>query len=229
LRKLLVASVATALLAISAPVAAHAGGRTFAGGCYFISLEDPTPGGQLGGQNVRNGVVVFTVVPTTGGVPNGSAFTASCELRVNGMIQGTVLGPTSGTGFVADATTIQFTARPTDVVSMCTHVSSVNGDETVCSDPGTTDPIPKPVIDAIDAVFDTIELVIDLLDELVFSQLDPTLCAVLVTLAPTVNGLGHPELIHIEPASGDLFIGGIVFTPPPGGDLFWDCPPYVSG
>jgi hypothetical protein len=197
------------------------------GSCGFNTLNDTTPGGQLGGQDVWNGEVYLAVVMFD---PNGlsASGTVSCELRVNGVSQGTVLGPDSGTGIVVDANTIQFTASVTDVVSLCLHVNTDYENSVDCNDATTTQVVPQPVIDAIDAVFAAINGVIDLLNQNVFSQLDPTICSVLIGLAPTVNGLGHPELIHIDPATGDLFIGGIIFTPPPGGDLFWDCPPYVT-
>ena len=206
MKKLLLA-VTVGMLAATAPISAHADGATYIGGCGFATLNDTTPGGQLGGQDVWNGAVRLAVVPATAGAPNGSAVTASCELKVNGVSQGTVLGPVSGVGAVAAGGQIQFTAAITDIVSMCTHVTSVNGTEVVCVDATTTQIVPQPVIDAINAV-------IDLLNDNVFSQIDPTICPVLAALAP---GAG-PVIINSE---GDIWIGS---SNPE--DKFWDCPPY---
>jgi len=187
--------------------------------------------GQLGGQNVWNGGVYLLVVPTdTAGTPTGATATVSCELKVNGVSQGTVLGPTTGTGVVADAAQIQFTAEVTDVVSLCDHVTV--GSETIvfCGDATTTQLVPQPVIDAIDSVFDVlitvaetvdgvIATVFDLLNELVLKPTDVATCAALVAIAPVANTLG-PDVIFID-GTGDTWIGGVSED-----TKFWDCPPY---
>jgi hypothetical protein len=56
-----------------------------------------------------------------------------------------------------------------------------------------------------------------ILNQTVFSQLDPATCSMLIALAPTVDGLGHPELLYIDPPTGDVYVGT---------GLVWDCPPY---
>jgi hypothetical protein len=70
---------------------------------------------------------------------------------------------------------------------------------------------PPSLIDALNTVFEVVNEGI--------APVDPTVCAQLVALAPTVNGLGHPELASIDPATGDT---GVLGSP------FWDCPPYDS-
>jgi hypothetical protein len=56
----------------------------------------------------------------------------------------------------------------------------------------------------------------------VLQNVDPILCGVLKTLAPTVDSLPTSSVLYIDPASGDTYVGG---TGPSA--LFWDCPPYV--
>ncbi len=206
MKKLLMAGLAVGMLTMGAPLSpAQADGLTYVGGCGFATLNDTTPGGQLGGQDVWNGAVRLAVIPTTAGVPNGSAVSASCELKVNGVSQGTVLSAT-GTGFAFNAGQIQFTAAITDIVSMCTHVTSVNGTEVVCADATTTQIIPQPVIDLLELVG------------------DPLVCAVLIAAAPTVNSTVPSSITYIDPATGDWFLLG-TSTPD---NLFWDCPPYIT-
>jgi hypothetical protein len=194
----------------SAPITAHAASFDYRGGCGFDTLNDTTPGGQLGGQDVWNGGVYLAVVPTdtsANKVPTGATAAVSCELKVNGVSQGTVLGPVSGTGFVAAAGTIQFTAAVTDVVSLCDHVTVGSETIVVCGDATTTQIVPQPIVDAIDAV-------ITLINDNVLSQIDPTICPVLASLAP---GAG-PVIINSE---GDVYIGSTNQT-----DKWYDCPPY---
>jgi hypothetical protein len=64
--------------------------------------------------------------------------------------------------------------------------------------------VPQPVIDLIN-------MLIDLLNEMVFEQIDPTICPVIGSLAP-----GVPGVVDIT-AEGDIYI----LT-----EFFWDCPPY---
>jgi hypothetical protein len=192
------------MLTGAAPVAAHADGVNFKGGCGFASLNDTTPGGQLGGQDVWNGAVRIAVVandPT-------ATISADCILKVNGVSQGTVLTGTSAGPVSVGAGSIQFTAAVTDIVSLCAHVKAtgaVNFEETVCVDATTTQVIPQPVVDLLEMVG------------------DPLVCAVLKALAPTVNALPG-GLIYIDPATGDTWIPG---DPSSNDNLFWDCPPYV--
>jgi hypothetical protein len=104
-----------------------------------------------------------------------------------------------------------------------------------CGDATTTQVVPQPVIDAIDLVLNTVidglNTVNDLLNQLVFEPTDSVTCAVLLTIRDAVNGLGHPEIIHID-TDGDLHAGGALLaalgadTTDPAYDLVWDCPPY---
>jgi hypothetical protein len=140
------ALLAIALVAAAAPTA-HADQAGYRGGCGLASLADVTPGGQLGGQHVWNGAVHLAVVPDA----EPATVSAYCELKVNGVDQGTVLSPRSGTGAVLDANTVQYTAAPTDVVSLCTHVQVNAATSVDCADvAGTT--VPRELLDALDAL-----------------------------------------------------------------------------
>ncbi len=238
MKKLLMATLAVGMLTVSAPIAAHAAHTSYRGGCGFATLNDTTPGGQLGGQDVWNGEVDMEIIATDSSankVPQPFAISAFCELLVNGVSQGTVLGPQSGIGFVAAVGQIQFTASTTDIVSLCDNVT-VDGESTRnCTDAVITQIIPQPVIDLLDMVINTaidaLNTVNDLLNQLVFEPTDFVTCTALVALQGTVNGLNQPGIAHID-SDGDLHLGGAVLaalgadTSDPDYDLFWDCPPY---
>jgi hypothetical protein len=200
MKRLLVAALAAAAL-VPFGQAAHASGTTYKGGCGFDTLNDTTPGGQLGGQDVWNGGVYLAVVATdAAGTPTGGAVTASCELKVNGVSQGTVLGPKAGTGAVADAGTVQFTAAVTDIVSLCAHVTTASGTEVTCNDATTTQIVPQPVIDAINLVLDTFA-------ELTKDTDGPT-CMVLINLAPVVNATTSVTTLSMDLDDCDIWLAG---------------------
>jgi hypothetical protein len=89
------------------------------GVCAFWVVDDASPGGVFGGPAVWDGVVYVKT-----GTPG-----VTCELKVNGVSQGTVL-----VGLPAGL--LQFTAALTNVVSICHHVGPVSG----CGD-GTARPL----------------------------------------------------------------------------------------
>ena len=198
MKRLLVAAIAAATL-VPFGQAAHAASFDYVGGCGFDTLNDTTPGGQLGGQDVWNGGVYLAVVPTdTAGTPTGAAVSVSCELKVNGVSQGTVLTG-NGTGAAFAAGQIQFTAAITDIVSLCDHVTV--GAETIvnCGDATTTQIIPQPVIDAIDAVFQAIADAT--------AGTDPLMCSVIAPLAPSVNSVGGTT-VHVDTDDCDIYLFG---------------------
>jgi len=51
----------------------------------------------------------------------------------------------------------------------------------------------------------------------------PVECAELKTMAPTVDSLPTAAWYYIDPATGDLYIGGTTQD-----DLVIDCPPFVA-
>lgn len=126
MKTLLTGALAAGLLLGSAPAAHAHPNYHYLGGCRMVLFQDVTPGGQLGGQDVWNGLYYVDVVATdSGGVPAPPASrSVSCEIRVNGISQGVVLGPMVGTGFGAVVATgsVQFTAAVTDDLELCERV-----------------------------------------------------------------------------------------------------------
>jgi hypothetical protein len=214
------------MLAATAPLSAHADGANFKGTCRISSVNDTTPDGTLGGQNVWNGQVNILVVANDAG-----SISANCSLKVNGANQGVVLDAGAGTGVVAAAGRVTFTAAVTDTVTICTNVTTSAGSESVCADLTTTPICPvqvcgdggalDQVIAILDGVLTTLDGVINTVNEAT-KIVDPALCGALTTIAPTVNGLPTAAVLYIDPATGDTFVGGTTAN-----DLFWDCPPYV--
>jgi len=125
-----------ALLAAAAltPAAAHADPSSdFVGGCDAATVNDTTPGGTLGGQESWHGLVWAHVVPVdSAGVPTGAAVAATCELRVDGVSRGTVLDAGSGTGAVAGAGPLAFTASVADPIEICAVVTIGSVTPTKC-------------------------------------------------------------------------------------------------
>jgi hypothetical protein len=127
--KFMLVGLSASLLALTAPIAAHADGASFKGGCSAEVTNDGTSGGVLGGQDVWNGDVRVVVVPNDLG-----QVTASCSIKVNGVDRGVAL-TASGTGIAVGAGRITFTAAVSDVVALCTTVTTPStGSETVCAD-----------------------------------------------------------------------------------------------
>jgi hypothetical protein len=211
LKKILLATV-VGILAATAPLSAHADGANFKGTCRISSVNDTTPGGQLGGQNVWNGQVNILVVANDAG-----SISANCTLKVNGVSQGVVLDAGAGTGFVAAAGRVTFTSAVTDTVTICTNVTTSGGSESVCADLTTTPICPEQVcgdggvLDQVFAVLNT-----------VLGAIDPTICPVIAANRGVVNSLPTASVLFIG-ADGDIFVGGTTAD-----DLFYDCPPYVT-
>jgi hypothetical protein len=208
-RLVLAALAAGAALVVPAPMA-HAGDAGYAGTCRFSTLNDVTPGGQLGGNNSWNGQVNVAVVATNGGdpaVPTGDPISVDCELRINGISQGVVLHA-EGPGVAAGADDLTYTSVEGDVVSMCTNVTITHADHThessVCVDATRTQIVPQPVIDAINLVLDFIAdntIVVDMI-----------VCPILAGL-PDVPGVLEWD------DGGDTYLLG---------ELFLDCYPYAT-
>lgn len=195
MKKLLVA-VTLGMLAVTAPTSAHADGVGFKGGCRFATMNDTTPDGTLGGNNVWNGQVNLLVVANDAG-----SISANCSIKVNGANQGVVLDAGAGVGVVASVGRVTFTAADTDTVSLCTNVTTSAGSESVCVDATVTDICAEQICG--DGGF---------LDQLNGGLI----CAVMRALAPIVNPLFAPQL-YIDPSDGDVWVYDFRIL---------DCPPY---
>jgi hypothetical protein len=216
MRKLLAATV-VGLLAVTAPLPAHADGAGFRGSCRFSSTHDTTPDGTLGGHDTWTGQVDVLVVAKDAG-----AISATCSLKVNGVSQGVVLDAGSRTGFAAAAGPLTYRAGVSDVVSLCTNVTTSAGAESWCGFGPETALCPDEVCGR-DGV---LEQVLTILDGLfwpgdLYTLVDATVCPELLSLRSTVDALPTAGLLSIGP-DGDVFVGGTTAD-----DLFWDCPPYT--
>jgi hypothetical protein len=190
--------------------AVRAGGRA----------RHPTPGHQLSGDSGSHLLFGVFVATDSAHVPQPTyPISAHCEIRINGVSQGSTFGgfgPGGGVTVVLEP--FVFYAAETDVVEVCDHVT-VDG-ETFVTCHGTSFVTLPDVVGAVVAVLDT---VVATLNDLVFEPTDPVTCGVLLALAPTVNAL-PPDVAHVD-ADGDLHRGGTLLGPDPN-DLIWDCPPY---
>jgi hypothetical protein len=207
MRELLVATV-VGMLAVTAPLPAHADGAGFRGDCRISTVNDTTPGGTLGGPDTWTGQVDVLVVARDAG-----PISATCSIKVNGVDQGVLLDAGSGSGFVAAAGPATFRAAVTDTILLCTNVTTSAGYEP-CAYTFQTVLCPYEVCGAGGALDQARELV---------ASLDPAVCAQLVAAAPTVDDVPTADSVYVDPATGDTFVGGRTAA-----DLFWDCPPYES-
>ena len=217
MKKLLVATVA-GLVAATVALPARADGPGYSGTCRLTTLNDTLPG-SFGGQDSWTAQVVIAVVATT---PGDAMVSAGCWLRVNGGSESKVLDATVAGVVGAGAGRTTFNAAVDDIVELCTHVTTtLAGASDVCVALTTTPVCPDQVcgegglVDQAVALLDTTDPV--------FYALDPAICARLVALSETVDTVPAFGLVHVDPATGDTYVGGT--TPE---YLFWDCPPYVE-
>lgn len=202
--------VAVAVTAPPMTLAAHASGNT-RGGCSLISADDPTIGGQLGGEGAFRGEVLLAAGATDGSsaIDPTRPISGACEIRINGVSQG-VVAQATGTGVAIAASTVQYQASPTDVVELCTH-TDVNGESSVeCAQTTSEQEIPQPVVDLLFAIGDTVSPVL-------WGNLNPVICPVLATIARDVTTTNTLP-VRIGP-DGDVYLFGA---------LAHDCAPYQS-
>jgi hypothetical protein len=213
--------VATLLATALVPGVAHADPYFgYEGRCSYATLNDTTPNAALGGQSTWNGVARVYVVPVDeDGVPTGAPVAARCELVVNDVSRGIVLDAGSGTGAVAAAGPLTYTAAVTDVVYLCTVVTIGSVTDRTCAVTLPATPICPRLVCGDGGLLD---VVIATVNEAA-KALDPATCAALAAAAPTVDGLPSAGFLYVDPATGDTYAGGT--TP---ADLLWDCPPYVT-
>ena len=187
-KKIMMAGLAVGALALGAP-AAHADDPTF--DCNFNSVQQEASTGQSF-EGAAYGYVVHA---------GDAGATIRCYIAVNGS---EVSSTPTGTGVTAGRLT--YSAGDTDVVTFHAEVCTSHGCSTHDYETVRQQIPPQEVIDALNAV-------IDLLNDNVFSQIDPTLCPLLAGLAGTYG----PVTIG---ADGDVSIDPL--------GLIWDCPPYVE-
>jgi hypothetical protein len=203
MRKVLLGTLAAGLLALGVPAASAHDNDAVKWSCNVV--REP-----IGIFN--SGPYFLAGVAATAEAGGGTFW---CEIRVNGVGVSNSIH-THGENVFVTAGPLRGYSTDETGFEVCGHITWDDGHTPLDSCTPTLGVPNDPVTDLLDTLND------------LSKNLDPAICSVLMTLAPTVNGLGHPELIHIDEATGDLFLLGVVLTPPPGGDLFWDCPPYNS-
>ena len=202
-KKIMMAGLAVGALALGAP-AAHADDPTF--DCNFNSVQQEASTGQAH-EGAAYGFVVHA---------GDTSATIRCYIAVNG---GEASSTPTSVGVTAGRLT--YSAGDTDVVTfhaeVCTsHGCFIHDYETVRQDvpPQEVWDLLFSLAETLDAtlapVYAAIDGVITLLNDTVFSQIDPTICPVIGSLAP---GAG-PVVIT---SAGDISVDGIGV---------WDCPPY---
>ncbi len=200
MRRTLLASLLLAVVPAAPAAAGDAADLRFLRGCEFDTVaQDTVTGGRYAGVLYAK-VVAYSVRPEQYPV---TVTSIGCELRVNGH---TVLRsgtwPGAGPVGVVPPEPIEFAAGDTDWVELCTLVDVVDGEGdahhlTRC--PGaTTLPMPPPWM-------------ADLVDD-AFTLADAAACERFVAAAPYL-----PPPVTVGP-DGDVYVGG---------ELWWDCPPYV--
>jgi hypothetical protein len=211
-KKLLLAAV-VGMVAVTAPLSAHADGTGYVGTCRISTVNDTTPGGVLGGQRVWNGQFNIEVAAST---PGDQITAASCAIKVTASGSESTLPFTSASPLPAPAFVgagqATFTADVTDTVYICTRVTTTAGGAEDHCVPLTTTPVCPEQVCGDGGVLGPNGLV------------DQILCPILKTLAPVVDSLPtSPDILWIDPSQGDVYVGGNGDT----ANIVYDCPPYV--
>ena len=192
MRALLAATAVAGSLLVAVPAQAHPNYH-YEGGCFLhvtkrlLSSRWEGVGGS------------YVTATDAAGVPAAVWIAVECRLYRNAVYQFT-FGEASGLGHAGTVEQVEFEADDNDVITICDVVTVGGEAHTRCGNARTTNHVPQPVDDLVDAA-------------LVFA--DTATCIVLKELAPFVP----PGVVEITP-EGDVYVAG---------ELFWDCPPYYSG
>jgi hypothetical protein len=220
LKVLLAVVLALGGLVAAAPAASAAGAGTYHGGCGF----DTNSQAALAGPDVYDGVIFVRTLTMDSYVPPlPAAATVTCSLRVDGVEPNPSAHlAVTGSGVEAGIQRTTFTARPEQIVEVCTtiHYLDLAGatDDAFCPQATTLQLPPQAVVDTLDTVFGTVNGILGAVTYLT-TRPDPTLCPVLGahagTYGPvTVDGTG--DVSGPDPLALGL-------------NPVWDCPPYLNG
>lgn len=164
--KLLLSCVATATaLTTVTSVEAHPS-RHYRGGCGYFAESDGTDSPQTGWEGEIDAAAVATDEGNLIPAPTAS-ISVECELRINGAAPGTTVLSCSapGTGFVACAGRLSYTAHPDDIVTMCEQVVVDGEFHEDCAHPDAA-LLPHPIQQVLDEhVWPLVGQVEDLLDD----------------------------------------------------------------
>jgi len=185
-------------------------GPGWVGTCRITVVNDTTPDGTLGGQNVWNGQVNVAVAAST---PGATVSAASCSIKVNGGSESTTLTATAAGPVAVGAGRATFQATVDATVEICTDVTtSSNGAQSTCATLTTT-PVCPDQLCGDGALLDQVSAAAD--------AFAPLVCPALAEIAPIANNINTGAL-YIDPATGDTYVnraGRVVMQ--------WDCPPYA--
>ena len=183
-KKAAFSALAATVVALAGPATlAHADnpGDTLTGGCGFNSGENQV---ATNGQN--EGVIYVAAASQDGSPAAPSGATVSCWIDVNG-VQATPTLTTHGTGAIANAAQISYSAVTGDQVTECQQVTFDDGSPWVGPDgtnpdcpAATSVDFPPPAVQgAIDTVIATINTVLALTD-----AINPIICPIFAALGP---------------------------------------------
>lgn len=212
-KKAALAALAGTVMALVAPmtVANADQGDTLKGGCHFDTNQQATVT-----NNQNQGVIGdLSVSQEASGGP--SVATVKCWIDVNGVeAAGTEISAT-GNGVQAAEAQITFAAGDTDAVSLCQQVTFADGSTWVGAD-GTNPDCPAAISTQIPP-----QVVIDAINNLFVTVIDPAICPELITIGQLTGG-GVPGVLTIGP-DGDVNVADPLDL---GLNPVEDCPPYQT-
>jgi len=192
----------TVMYVVPAASASNSAGDTIRGGCFFLTVNDPTTMG-----NNYQGITgdFFTATDAAG---NQTFAKLKCSITVNGV--SVVTWGTNGfySANDAEADPNAFNATVHDVVELCQYVTFIDGTTlNRCTIASTATAPPR-----VDVV---------LVHQLFVQDIDPVLCPVLVQLGQITGG-GIGGVVYIA-ADGDVDVPALG----PAMREVYDCPPYI--
>lgn len=202
------AAMAFTFVTPSTPASADAG-DTVHGGCEFLTYRE-----QAATSGVNKGAIeVSAALQNSAGIPDSGA-SVRCKIQVNGIdAPGTEIDVDADTaGLVQGQAQIVFDDQGGTLPSaLCEEDNWSDGDSSgwVCQGSSQFQIPPQAVIDAVNSVTAT--------------TLDPTVCPVFQELHDLTGG-GVLGVVRIG-ADGDLYLAQPVGV---GYDKVYDCPPYGS-
>jgi hypothetical protein len=189
-------------------------GDTLKGGCGMYS-----EGGDSYTAQQQGLIYVSSASQEASGEPSGA--TVQCWIDVNGSRAAGTLISASGNGEQSGAVQITYRASDTDLVTLCQQVTFSDGSAWVGWDGVNPDCVAVNEAEVPpQVVVDTLATVLDEVDTLQPTVIDPTLCPILITIGNATGGgvLG----VHIRP-DGDVYVPAVTGT---GENQIYDCPPY---
>ena len=218
----LAATASLAVLAALAPVPAHAAAPLAGRACDLVNTNHPPGGGNTWIGTISGGPIAAP----------GATVTLTCSVHLDNNLHSgpAVVAESSVPGpgvAVLEPRVVTYEAELFRSVYVCAD-ATVDGTAWYLTAGGWTTDADTPCTNRADVLCTLGCEWFDTLWDYVWAVTDPpslVTCPLLITLAPIVDSLPTSEVLYIDPATGDLFVGGHVSPD----DLFWDCPPYYVG